>query len=325
MTAPYKKKIAVSPIYFSIIMPFFNRAEILSRAIDSCLTQTLREFELIMINDSSTDDSLEVALSYSDPRIKIFSNPQNIGPCPSRNLGIKNSTGKWVVMVDSDFSLMPDALERLHYLTLNVSNAVGNLATSCKWDDGQISPDIPSGRSELDFDEYLKWLEVGGVTEKLECIRREVFLDFLYPNSKAWEFEFHMRLASRWRIVIDPTICVNVYTDASNRITKSSGLSAALKVIDEAPDKYRSFQHILDDFGTQIRNTSPKTYEYLVKLATVQLFLCGYRLSASKLIIRRYFQNPLRMNLLPILAVGMFFPRLLIARIVVERRKFFAK
>lgn len=322
---PHQSKAAESPLYFSIIMPFFNRAEILSRAIDSCLTQTFEDFELIMIDDSSTDESLEVASSYSDPRIKIFSNSHNIGPCPSRNLGIKNSVGKWVVMVDSDFALMPDALEKLHKFTLNVSNDVGNFATSCKWDDGHISPDIPFGGSALDFTGYLKWLEVGGVTEKLECIRREVFFDFLYPNSKAWEFEFHLRLASRWRVVIEPTICVNVYTDAINRITKSSGLSAALKVIDEAPDKYTSFKNILDDFGRQIREASPKTYDYLLKLAALQLFLCGSKLSASKLIIRRYFQSPLRINLLPILAVGIFSTRLLIARIVVKRRRLLAK
>jgi glycosyltransferase involved in cell wall biosynthesis len=312
-------------IYFSIIMPFFNRAEMLSRAIESCLNQTFKDFELIIINDASTDHSLAVASSYSDVRINIISNSENFGPCISRNEGIKNSTGKWVVMVDSDFALLPDALERLYVLTGNVSGAIGNFATSCRWDDGHVSPAIPSGQCELNFNQYLKWIEAGGITEKLECIRREVFFDILYPNSKAWEFEFHLKLASKWKVVLDPSICVNVYTDASNRITKSSGLRAAHKIIEEAPDKYASFRNIINDLGPRINDTAPKTYEYIVRLMVIQLFLCGYKLFPAKLIIRQYWLNPLRVSSLLIAVLGILLPKIWFARVLVLRRKFFAK
>jgi len=86
----------------SVIMPVYNSHEFLSEAIDSILGQTFSDFEFIIINDGSTDNSLEIIKSYKDPRIKVLNNSSNIGNYPSRNKGIKVSRGKYICVMDSD-------------------------------------------------------------------------------------------------------------------------------------------------------------------------------------------------------------------------------
>lgn len=88
----------------SVIMPCWNSASFLEESVRSVEGQTLSDFELIIIDDCSTDDSYEIAkrLAGSDPRIKVYSTGSNKGPAGARNLGIKNATGKYIAFLDSD-------------------------------------------------------------------------------------------------------------------------------------------------------------------------------------------------------------------------------
>jgi glycosyltransferase involved in cell wall biosynthesis len=88
--------------FFSIIIPVYNRAYILSKAIESCLKQTFDDFELIIVDDCSTDNSVEVAKSFQDDRIVIIVNPENQERSITRNNGIKAACGKFICFLDSD-------------------------------------------------------------------------------------------------------------------------------------------------------------------------------------------------------------------------------
>lgn len=96
----------------SIIMPAFNAEKNISFSIDSALNQTYRDFELIIINDASKDDTLEVVKSYNDDRIKIIDLKQNGGVANARNTGIKEATGEYVAFLDSDDLWLPEKLEK---------------------------------------------------------------------------------------------------------------------------------------------------------------------------------------------------------------------
>ena len=89
-------------ILISIIMPTFNHAQYVGRAIESVLEQTIKNWELIIIDNNSTDKTANVLNVYKDERIKIYQikNHGSIGK--SRNLGIHNSTGEWIAFLDSD-------------------------------------------------------------------------------------------------------------------------------------------------------------------------------------------------------------------------------
>lgn len=87
----------------SIIVPVYNTEQYLKRCIDSILSQTFKDFELILINDGSTDKSLEIMQEYKkkDSRIKILSQP-NQGPAITRNIGINKAKSEYLMFIDSD-------------------------------------------------------------------------------------------------------------------------------------------------------------------------------------------------------------------------------
>ena len=97
----------------SVILPTYNRSEYLGRAIESVLNQNYNNFELIIIDDSSTDKTSEVILKYKDSRIRVVKNQENIGFVKSLNKGIKQANGKYIARLDDDdFWTSPDKLEK---------------------------------------------------------------------------------------------------------------------------------------------------------------------------------------------------------------------
>lgn len=99
--------------FFSIIIPTYNRFHILGRAILSAISQTFTDFELIIIDDGSTDDTQSLINSFSDNRINsIYKN--NGGVSAARNYGVTHANGHYLVFLDSDDTLYPDALEVIY-------------------------------------------------------------------------------------------------------------------------------------------------------------------------------------------------------------------
>lgn len=99
----------------SIIVPIYNREKWLRNCLDSIASQTFKEWECILVNDGSTDNSLKIAQEYAanDERFIVFSQ-ENQGVSAARNLGLNHAQGKWVTFVDSDDEIAPDYLEILH-------------------------------------------------------------------------------------------------------------------------------------------------------------------------------------------------------------------
>lgn len=106
---------------FSIITPTYKRAENLTRAVDSLLRQTYTDWEIIIVNDSPTDNSYdEFASSINDARIHYHVNSSNRGVNFTRNFGLHklSADSKWVIFLDDDDYLAPDALQIFHDLIL---------------------------------------------------------------------------------------------------------------------------------------------------------------------------------------------------------------
>jgi glycosyltransferase involved in cell wall biosynthesis len=102
---------------FSIIMPCYNAEKYLKQTIDSILKQTYENWELIIINDCSTDTSLKIINSFNDHRISIINNLKNEGVAFSRNEGTKKAKGSFIAFIDSDDLWNEDKLLiQLNYL-----------------------------------------------------------------------------------------------------------------------------------------------------------------------------------------------------------------
>lgn len=100
------------PPRVSVVIPVYNRERYVREAIESILAQTFRDFELLLIDDGSTDRSREVMSAYADSRIRVVSNPRNLGIPRTRNRGLELATGEYLAWLDSDDHACPDRLER---------------------------------------------------------------------------------------------------------------------------------------------------------------------------------------------------------------------
>lgn len=106
----------------SIVVPIYNAEQYLQKCIDPLLRQGLKDYELLLVNDGSTDSSLSICQSYADQydHIKIL-NQINSGVCAARNFGIQSASGEWIVLVDSDDYLLDNGLA-------TVISSVGDLS-----------------------------------------------------------------------------------------------------------------------------------------------------------------------------------------------------
>ena len=100
---------------FSVVIPTFNASESIRRAIGSVLEQSEQDFEIIIVDDASTDDTVAVveALQRADARIRLVRQPVNAGPAAARNRGLDAAEGEWVAMLDADDAFYPTRLEVL--------------------------------------------------------------------------------------------------------------------------------------------------------------------------------------------------------------------
>lgn len=102
----------------SIVLPTYNGAKYLRRCLDTCLAQTYENFELIIVDGGSTDDTLSILAEYNDPRIILVHQPANSGRLPGAlNLGFARSTGEYLTWMQDDNYYDPDAIDNTaHYL-----------------------------------------------------------------------------------------------------------------------------------------------------------------------------------------------------------------
>lgn len=96
----------------SVVIPTYNRVDVLPRAVESVLDQTYEDFELLVVDDGSSDGTLSLLDSYDDPRVRVVSHGVNRGANVARNTGIEHANGEFVAFLDSDDSWHPEKLHR---------------------------------------------------------------------------------------------------------------------------------------------------------------------------------------------------------------------
>lgn len=112
----------------SVVMPCYNASDYIEEAINSVLNQTYPDVELIIVDDCSTDDSVDKVKGFGDKRIRLIENAQNSGAAVSRNKAIEAATGRWIAFLDADDVWDNSKLEKqLEYLMAN------NAHFGCCW------------------------------------------------------------------------------------------------------------------------------------------------------------------------------------------------
>lgn len=164
----------MSAINFSIVIPLYNKEKSINRTIESVISQKSENFELIIINDGSTDDSLVHASRYNDPRIKIISQA-NQGVSSARNLGIKNAKHLWIAFLDADDMWLPEHLTELEKIIKKIPDA-GMVATQ-SFETKKDFPDNSNKKNqtikEIDYF-LLASKKIGIINTSCVCIRKEI-------------------------------------------------------------------------------------------------------------------------------------------------------
>ena len=95
----------------SVVIPSYNHAAYLRECIESVIWQSFQDWELIIVDDVSSDDSVAVAKRFTDPRIRVIENESNLGTYATENVGIDHSSGDWIAILNSDDVWLPRKLE----------------------------------------------------------------------------------------------------------------------------------------------------------------------------------------------------------------------
>lgn len=273
--------------FFSVVIPVFNREATIKRAIDSCLSQSFSDFEVVVVDDFSRDATVESVESFADARVSLVRHRSNMGVCAARNTGVAATRGMWLVMLDSDDELAPGAFGRLARRARVAGADVGNVGTQCRWDDGHISPGISFDSSTFDFPGFLRWLDTlePHQVEWFNCIRREVFREVCYPAGRTYEGGFHLDLASRWSFQVSSDVTAYHHSDVPG-ITREAGEVALAGLYRVALDSLRETERILVKHGAALRRSAPDRYVQLLRGGSVHAFLLGQRRRGLRMSMR---------------------------------------
>ncbi len=143
----------------TVLMSVYNGKKYLRVAIDSILNQTFRDFEFIIINDGSTDRTKEILESYTDERIKIINNTENLGLSKSLNIGIKEAGNDYIFRMDADDISLPERLSKqVRFLDCHEEIAVVGSGCYGIDEDGCI---VSLNKVFTEDDQLKRWLSLG--------------------------------------------------------------------------------------------------------------------------------------------------------------------
>lgn len=104
----------------SVVIPLYNKEASIAQSLKSVLSQEYDDFEVVIVDDGSTDGSVAVVEAMNDPRIRLIKQ-ENGGPSKARNTGVKNAKSEWILFLDADDEMLPGALEYFANLTRKFS------------------------------------------------------------------------------------------------------------------------------------------------------------------------------------------------------------
>jgi len=168
--------------FFSIVIPVFNRAHSIEGALESVFTQDWPDYEVIVVDDGSTDDIDAVMRPYQGRGVTLLRNAANLGVGPTRNKGVLASRGKWIAFLDSDSYLLPGALSILNSTIATCDEKVAVVYGKSE----QIGVAQRSNRSSRQLSRrwgYKEFLQAPYVAEGLPVTRRELLLRFRFEEN----------------------------------------------------------------------------------------------------------------------------------------------
>jgi len=228
----------------SIVIPTYNRAQLLSRAIRSVLDQTYQNFELIVVDDGSKDDIEKIIDTFNDDRIKYFRHSVNLGGSTARNTGIKNSCGEYIAFLDSDDEWLDKKLElQVHAMQSRPSDIWGGVYCGFIYTDrDRVVESVKQGNLKKDILDLN--LDVGASSTLLfskSALDDIGLFDESFKRHQDWELLVRFFRKYKILVVSDPLVKIDGHS-----IVKGVTLA-------EVKEQYLSkFEADIDEFGRDI-------------------------------------------------------------------------
>ncbi|SRR5579883_36699 len=160
----------------SVVMPAYNASSFIAESIESILNQTFQNFELIIVDDGSTDNTVEIIQRYRDPRVRLMQ-AEHAGVCLALNMGIKASQYPWIARIDADDVALPQRLEMQINAAMENPHVVvwGTYANHLSATGKILSFQRQGPRNEAEFDRLKQAGEIPFVIHPTALFRKDVF------------------------------------------------------------------------------------------------------------------------------------------------------
>ncbi|KQC09937.1 MAG: hypothetical protein APR62_12910 [Smithella sp. SDB] len=225
----------------SVIIPVYNRAKIIRRALNSVLSQTFQDFEIIVVDDCSKDDTREALFTIKDPRIRCYTHKVNKGGAVARNTAIKEVRGTYVAFLDSDDEWLPGKLEQQIKAFHRLPESYGLLFTGANRFDEKgtlLWTAHPTKRGWI-FNELLME-NIGGplssILVKKEFLDRVGGFDENLPSCQDWDL--YLRLSKVCQVDYLEEALLNYYINKQDRFRISNSQKAVSAGHDAILRKY---------------------------------------------------------------------------------------
>lgn len=210
-------------IKLSIIIPLYNREYIVKKSIESVLSQSYIDFELIVVDDCSTDNSYNTVKMYKDKRIILFRLEKNSGPAAARNYGVEKASGNFISFLDSDDYYESDFLEKTIETIQNSNSDVGFWYTGLIYHENRKINKFYWNvqRKHSPYLTILHELRIGsgtGIT-----VRKEAFdyvKGFNVKLPAAEDTDFFLRFSKCFDFEGIPYFLVNINKNGTDRVSK---------------------------------------------------------------------------------------------------------
>jgi glycosyltransferase involved in cell wall biosynthesis len=221
----------VSTTMVSVIIPTYNRAHVISRAIGSVLSQTYQDFEIIVVDDGSTDNTEDVVRSFKDTRVNYIGYKENRGANAAKNVGVRAARGDSIGVLDSDDEYLPERLEKTVHVLRDSSADIGvvysNLLINRR---GRMKKYLTHGISGNIYAEELKFNYIPTCTAivKKQCLLENPY-DEKLPAFVDWDL--WIRLAKHYKFIyVDEPLSI-WHCDSEERISRNIGKIVAANKI----------------------------------------------------------------------------------------------
>jgi len=285
----------------TVIIPTYNRAHLVCRAIQIVLNQTYKDFELIIVDDGSTDNTEDIIKEFKkkDERIKYIRHKKNKGGSAARNTGIKAAKGEYIAFQDSDDEWLPEKLKKQMEIFKNTSSKIGVVYTGFWRIKDNKKTYIPQSwvkqKNGNIYSEILKGNFVGTPTilTKKKCFKKVGSFDERLPQLQDWELVIRLSKYYNFKCIDEPLLTSYYTTDSISANHKA--LIEALELI--LVKHYKNFNNYKEILS--------RHYFALGK----ELYLDGDLINGRRYFIKAIKKYPLNIKYLLCYSVSFFGPR----------------